>query len=298
MAGAGLRNDLMTQWRTGGMLTRLILINVGVFLTFHLIGLIFFLFGTAEPDLMRWLMSTSHLPTLATRPWTVLTYMFLHGDLFHIFFNMLVLYFAGRIFQDLLGGRRLLGNYLLGGLLGLALYVLAYNTLPVFQRFAMGSSILGASAAVMAVFIGIAAYRPDLVVNLLLLGPVRLKYIALVYVVIDLISIRHGANSGGHIAHLGGALYGFVSARQLARGNDWSLRFVELLDRIAGSFRRRKGSRLRVSHRSAQRSRREAEGRREKQARVDAILDKISRSGYDSLSKEEKDFLFRASNDG
>ncbi|MBL8010035.1 MAG: rhomboid family intramembrane serine protease [Flavobacteriales bacterium] len=295
----GIRDDVSMHWRTGGAAVRLILINLGVFLVYHAVGLVLFLTGTPEPDLLKWMMATSHLPSLALRPWTVVTYMFTHADVFHIFFNLLMLWFSGRLFEDLLGPKRLLGNYLLGGLFGLALYVLAYNLFPPFQRFATGSTILGASAAVMGVFIGIAAYRPDMVVHLLLFGAVRLKWIALIYVVIDLVSIRQGSNSGGHIAHLGGALLGYLTAVQLRRGRDIASAFIGWFEGAWDLLSGRKARRLKVAHRGrvAVMADQAPAHKRDKQARVDAILDKISRSGYDSLSKEEKDFLFKASHE-
>jgi len=295
----GLQDDLRTQWRSGGMVVRLILINVAVFLVLHLVDLPFWLANSQAPDLLRWLKSTSALGTLLYTPWTVVTYMFTHSDLMHIFFNMLVLWFAGRMFEDLLGPRRILGNYLLGGVAGFLLYLISYNLFPVFVRFTEGSTILGASAAVMGVFIGIAAYRPDMEVQLLLFGRIKLKWIALIYVVIDLISIRQGGNSGGHIAHLGGALYGYMASVELRKGNDWSLGFVNLLDKLRRPFIRNKGPRMRVEKKFVRSTvTKDAEfsaNKRDKQARVDAILDKISRAGYDSLSKDEKDFLFKAS---
>lgn len=299
----GVRAELSTQWRNGGSLVRLLLINVGVFLLIHAVGLMFFIVQRPEPDLLRWLASTSDLGLLARSPWTVVTYMFTHYDLFHLFFNMLMLWFSGRLFGDLLGGKRLAGNYLLGGLAGLALYIISFNLFPAFTRFAAGSSILGASAAVMAVFVGIAAYSPDLVVNLLFFGQVRLKWLALIYVAIDLISLKQMSNSGGHIAHLGGALYGYLAAVQLKRGGgDWSLAFVLGLERIAGLVPRFKRERMRVARGGRPRVRvmRDEEwnaSRRARQERIDAILDKISRSGYDSLSKEERDTLFKASHE-
>ena len=123
----GLRDELSTQWRNGGSLVRIILINVGVFLWIHAIGLIYFLFQRPEPDLLRWLMSTSDLGRLARTPWTVITYMFTHFEVFHLLFNMIILWFGGRLFADLLGGKRLTGNYNLGGLSGLALYIISFN---------------------------------------------------------------------------------------------------------------------------------------------------------------------------
>jgi len=293
-----LHHDIRTQWHTGGMLARLIMVNIAVFVVLRLLDLVFFLFGAEGPEITRWLMSSSDLGILVRRPWTVITYMFTHWALFHLFFNMLILWIIGRIFEDLLGGKRLLGNYILGGLTGLFLYVVSYNFLPAFERYAQGSSILGASGAVMAVFVGIATYRPDYEIRLLILGTVRLKWLALVYVVIDLISIREGSNSGGHIAHLGGALYGFLAARQLTKGKDWSLTFVNALQAIGRGLSPQRSSRLKVAKRPGQgaapRPARPA-AKNDQQVRVDAILDKISKSGYDSLSKDDKDFLFKAS---
>jgi len=289
---------------------RLILANVMVFVALLLVHLVLILVSgdrlladvRFETNVLHWVQSTYRWSELAWRPWSAFTYMFVHVDLFHVFFNLLMLWFSGRLFMDLLGGQRLVGNYVLGGLAGWLLYALAYNYLPALRMYGEGGDILGASAAVMGVFIGIATYRPDMVVHLLLLGPVRLKWIALGYVLIDLVSIRQGSNSGGHLAHLGGALYGFLASTQLRRGRDWSLAFVGAFERMGSWAGRRNRARLRVEKIDRQRVRvvKDTEfnaGKRAKEERVNAILDKISRSGYDSLSKEEKDFLFRASHD-
>jgi membrane associated rhomboid family serine protease len=244
---------------------------------------------------VQWLRSTSDLGALLLKPWTVFTYMFVHTGLGHIFWNMMLLWFGGRLFRDLLGDKRLLGNYLLGGLSGFALFALSQNLLPGFHG-GLHAGIQGASAAVLSVFVGIAAYRPDMVVHLILIGPVKLMYVAAVFVLLDLVGIGSG-DGVAHEAHIGGALYGLLSSLQLKQGRDWSLGFVELLERL-WPFRARK-ARMRVEKsftRSTPRSdARYNADKREKQARVDNILDKISRSGYDSLSKEEKDYLFKAS---
>lgn len=293
--------ELKRQWRSGGMVIRLILINAGVFVALHLINLPFWAMRQQGPDLLGWLWSTSNLGGLLHRPWTVVTYMFTHWGFGHIFFNLLLLWFMGRLFEDLLGGKRLLGNYLLGGLSGFLFYLIGYNLLPVFEGHAATSTILGASASVMAVLVGIAAYRPDYEVQLLLFGTVRLKWIALVLVVIDLVSVQEGQNSGGHLAHLGGALYGYLASMQLRKGNDWSLGFVRRLERLLGFMRPKRGPRMRVEKAYAGQRVSDAafnKRRQDQQARIDAILDKISRSGYESLSKEEKDFLFNAGKPG
>lgn len=307
----GLQDDLRMQWRTGGMVVRLIIINLAVFLALLLAYLVLLPVagngegakGLRDVYIVQWLRSTSDLSTLVTRPWTVFTYMFTHVGLGHIFWNMLLLWFGGRLFQDLLGGKRLLGHYILGGLFGLALFVLVQNLLPGMHGGLTPPGILGASAGVLSVFIGIAAYRPDMVVHLLLIGPVKLMYVAGVFLLLDLVGIGSG-DGVAHEAHIGGALYGFLAAQQLKRGNDWSLRFVTFLERLWAPLSRKKGPRMRVektrSNKDFARSTVASDtafnrSKRENQARVDMILDKISRSGYDSLSKAEKDFLFKAS---
>jgi membrane associated rhomboid family serine protease len=306
----GLMDELRQQWRTGGALIRLVLVNALVFVALLLLHLVLIPIAGdrmiadvwTEVYVMHWLQSTYVWSDLLYRPWTVVTYMFVHLDFFHVFFNMLMLWFSGRLFMDLLGGKRLVGNYLLGGMAGWLFYALAYNYIPGIRGNGDGSDILGASASVMAVFIGIAAYRPDMVVNLLIFGAVRLKWIALIYLVLDLVSIRQGNNSGGHLAHVGGALYGYLAAVQLKKGGDWSGAFMDRLQRFGALFTRRKGPRLRVEKMDRRKVRvlQDSEfnaTKRAKEERVNAILDKISRSGYDSLSKEEKDFLFRASHE-
>jgi membrane associated rhomboid family serine protease len=307
--------EIKTWWRTGGTLLRLIIINVAVFLALLFVGLGMMLFfgeqppGVAVSDLVSawidstilpYIASTSALSELAVRPWTAVTYMFTHVGLGHVFFNMLMLWFSGRLFSDLLGERRLLGNYLLGGLAGFALF-LVFANLGTLRAYTGGGTILGASASVTAVFIGIAMYQPDLVVRLLIFGSVRLKWLAVIFLLLDLISIRNGDNSGGHIAHLGGALYGYLAAVQLKKGKDWSLGFVNGLERIGKVLSFRRGARLRVVQSSHRRRTNDTDYnamRKAQQANIDAILDKISRSGYESLSKAEKDILFKASNEG
>lgn len=298
-----ITDDIKNQWNTGGMLKRLLIVNIGVFLLIWTVELIGWLFGMkgASSILLNQLMGTNIPAKFITRPWTPITYMFTHQAPMHLFWNMIMFWFSGQIFQGILGDKRLLGNYLLGGLTGYLFYILG-SFMPAHLALASNGPILGASAAVMGVFIGIAAYRPDMLVNLFLLGPVRLKYLGIAVLVLDLIAISGGGNTGGHLAHLGGALYGFTAARQLAKGNDWSGKFVNWLERIMQFFTRRKGPKMRVEKRP-----RKTRGtvsdtdfnamKKQKQERIDAILDKISRAGYDSLSKAERDFLFQNGND-
>lgn len=246
----GIQDDLRSQWRTGGMVVRLLLINVAVFVALIAIQLVLFItmgdrmnaMAALDQYVVRWLRSTSDLGALALKPWTVFTYMFVHTGIGHIFWNMILLWFGGRMFRDLLGDKRLLGNYLLGGLSGFALFVLSQNLAPGLHGGAH-AGIQGASAAVLSVFVGIAAYRPDMVVHLILIGPVKLMYVAAVFVLLDLVGIGSG-DGVAHEAHIGGALYGLLAALQLKRGNDWSLGFVEFLERLWPFGKR--GPRMRV----------------------------------------------------
>jgi membrane associated rhomboid family serine protease len=291
----GLKEDIQNYWRTGGVLVRLIMVNLSVFLLIGLIRIPLFLTGTTGFDLTWWLSAHSDLVAMIRKPWTVVTYMFTHQGFFHLLFNMIILYFGGRILQDLLGGARLLGAYLWGGLSGLALYIVAYQTFPVFEPVVGISYIHGASAAVMGVFFTIAAYRPDMVVHLVLIGPVKLKWIAAFYAISDLLSID-SSNPGGHIAHLGGAMFGVIAASQMRKGNDLVLGIGEWVLNLGKSKRRGK---MRVEKRPKRGASKRAAptSNDDQQARVDLILDKIGKSGYESLTKAEKDFLFKASND-
>ena len=295
-----IADDIKQQWHTGGMLKRLLIINIGVFLGIWAVELIGWLFGAKGLSnyVLDQLMGTSDPVKLLRKPWSPVTYMFTHQAPMHLFWNMIMFWFSGQIFQSVLGDKRMLGNYLLGGLCGFAFYALG-SLMPAHLALGSNGPILGASAAVMSVFIGVASYRPDMQVNMFILGPVRLKYLGIAVLVLDLIAIRGGGNTGGHLAHLGGALYGFLAARQLNKGTDWSGAFVDRLERIRQFFLRKRGSRMRVEKRPDRPTAKMTDAdynvaKKQKQERIDAILDKISRSGYDSLSKAERDFLFNS----
>lgn len=269
---------------SGSRMNLFIGINSIVFFTLGILTTLEFLFTKGTP-LSDWL--TMHLsappflPELLEKFWTPFTYMFSHRALFHFVFNMLGLYWFGRIFEDFLNARQFTFNYIAGGLSGAFFFVLACNVFPVFRdNIAFLPPVIGASASVMAIIVATATLLPDYSLRLLLFGDVRLKYLALVYVLIDLVSIA-GTNAGGAIAHLGGALLGFIYIKQLQAGNDWSK-----------IFDRRK--KLKVVRNSQVRNNPVNSAPDEEV--IDQILDKISRSGYDSLTKQEKEQLFKASN--
>lgn len=290
----GIFGELKQFFLKGTVVSRLIMINLGVFILVNLVRLVFFLWNLqgAGEVLTNWLGVSSNPMVILSRPWTLLTYMFLHFDFFHLIFNMIVLYLGGRLFSDFIGADRLTATYILGGLFGALFFVLAFNLFPVFNDVKSVAVALGASASVLAIFIAISVYMPDYELPLLLLGRIKLKYIALVFVLIDVLSIERG-NPGGHIAHLGGALWGFLYAKMLLSGKD-PARGISRWIKTAGSMFSRKPE-MRVNH-SQGRPLSDAEyndQRVDHQKEIDRILDKISKSGYESLSNKEKEMLFK-----
>jgi membrane associated rhomboid family serine protease len=244
-----------------------------------------------------WLAVPSDLHLLMTRPWTIVTYMFTQESFFHILFNMMVLYFGGRIFTEFLDDRKLVNTYIWGGLTGALFFIVSYNLFPVFSEDVRMSVALGASASVLAILVAIATYAPNYTVYLLLLGRIKLKYIAIVLVIIDLLSINRG-NPGGHIAHLGGALWGFLSVMLYRKGlkNFPGINWYGIKNLFTW-FNKPRYTRYKEVNTGRPLNDDEYNRiRAERQKKIDIILDKISKSGYDSLTKEEKELLFSASN--
>jgi membrane associated rhomboid family serine protease len=281
--------DIKRSFRQGSVLTRLIYINLGVFLMIKLIGVLIYLTGQ-QTSLYVWLSIPSDIGTLLTRPWTPVTYMFLHTGFLHLLFNILGLYWFGRLFLYHFEGDKLLSVYLLGGLAGAFVFVAAFNIFPVFE--ASNSIMLGASASVFAILMAIAVYDPQREIHLFFIGRFPLKYISAFYVVISIISIS-GINPGGNLAHLGGAAWGWFYITQLRRGKDRSFGIVQLINKLEGLFKPRE--KLKVTFRQSP-PRNDYDYNREKniqQEEMNRILDKIAASGYASLTKEEKEILFR-----
>ncbi|MCF6170333.1 MAG: rhomboid family intramembrane serine protease [Bacteroidales bacterium] len=284
------------------VLSRLVLINTAVYGLVKLAGLLTWLFAAADGSgqllsfIGQWLALPSSSGTLLTRPWTLFTYMFLQEGFVHLLFNLLMLYFGGMVFLEYLSQKKLLWTYLMGGLAGGVFFILAFNLFPVFSGARDNAVALGASASVLAIIIAVATYVPDYTIHLFLFGRVKLKYIALVLIVIDVFSIQSN-NPGGHIAHLGGALWGFTYAWYLKKGND----FYRIFDGIkfTGFERKSKYARFDTTRPKSGRPMNDDlynEKRSATQHEIDRILDKISRSGYASLSSAEKELLFKTSN--
>jgi membrane associated rhomboid family serine protease len=284
--------------RRDNAVNQFIIINALVFAVLIIFQAILFLAQSRDiyTLVLRQLALSSDGLVLLRHPWTLLTYAFVHENFFHILFNMLNLYWFGQIIREYLGDRRLISLYVLGALAGGVFFLLAYNFLPVFQP-RIGQPVIGASAAVTAIIVAAATLLPDYTFMLILLGPVKIKWIAAVVVIISLAGIN-GGNPGGEITHLGGALLGFLFVKQLKAGRDMGQPVVATGTWLGRVFQR--GPAMKVTHRNAtSNSGRPAASTAGPTAtppeEVDLILDKISRSGYESLSKEEKQKLFRAS---
>ncbi len=273
-------------FNSGSKVNLFIGINVIIFLVLSLINLIQFLFfrqSGFQNLTYEWLGVPANPENLLYRFWTPITYMFVHNGLLHILFNMLWLFWMGRIFESFQSAKKITFLYLFGGLAGAFLYILAYNTIPAFQQNSFNAIAVGASAAVSAIVIATATLLPNYSIHLLLFGAVRLKWIALIYIALDILSLT-GGNAGGHVAHLGGALFGFLFIKSYQNGKDWSLPFERLVQ---------PKKKLKVVSRNFNTDSSTPE--EPDQDTIDAILDKISQSGYESLTKKEKNILFKAS---
>lgn len=295
-----ISSEIRDSFKYGSVLTRLIYVNIGGFLIFRFIQLFMVLSGNQPSVILPWLTAFS-VPAdyleLLRHFWTPVTYMFLHFDFLHLLFNVLYLYWFGRLFMHIIGESYLLRTYLIGGLAGALAFFLAYNFLPVF--YGNDNAILmGASASVMAVLFTVARYEPNHKVYLLFFGEVRLKYIALAALIIDLISISNLNNTGGHLAHIGGSLVGLLLGwRWSVKGLPDSRTFMSSpLQDVKNKLSRK--PKLSVAHKRPLTDYEYNALKVRRQKELDRILEKIKSNGYESLTAEEKRTLFDASKEG
>lgn len=299
--------EIKQSFKEGSILTRIIYINLAIFLIVNIAALFSFLGSTNglyTSPLTKILSLPASGKALLLQPWSIITYMFLHEGFLHILFNMLWLFWFGKIFLDYLSSQQFLSTYILGGITGGLVFMLAYNAFPVFAPYVEESMALGASASVLAVVTAISFYVPNHTLHLMFIGPVKLKYIALFSIALDIISIPSG-NAGGHIAHLGGALYGYLFITQFKKGKNIAGGFERFLNRLLSKFSKSKihvsgGRKKKPGNPFAYKrpvSDMEYNARKAKeQEDIDKILEKIKKSGYDSLTKAEKEKLFKMSN--
>lgn len=301
-------NDIKREFSYGNMMTRMIIVNVAIFVVMNLIMFSFSIVNRGDVPILfnqmlhffcvgkSWEHNLYH-------PWTPFTYMFLHLDFWHILFNMLTFYWFGRIVGDLIGNHRILPIYILGGLAGALIYFLSANY---FQN--IGPYALGASASVMAIAVVAGVIAPDYEMRLIIFGDVKLKYIVGLMLLLDMIGTTTSNNSGGHWAHLGGAIMGYFFAKRLHAGQDlglWINQFVDWVTNFRWKATSKKTQKRPKPHMAYKNEEKRAHAQRDNtmrgfnstdpynQERLNIILDKIKLSGYDSLGQEEKEFLFR-----
>ena len=294
-------DDLKHQFKNGEMTTKLIFINVAVFLFIQLIYVVERLFNFSTDFAQLFFTLETQLGLFIFKPWGLITSIFAHFGLIHFLMNMFFLYFSGKMFEQLFNGRTLLHTYVLGGIFGGILEILAHLLFPALQN--EHRVIVGASGSVMAVFSALAFYRPNLKVNLFGVFPIRIIFLAGFFILTDIIAL--GTNDGtAHFAHIGGVILGFLSIQNLYQSNNiiqMSMQFSDKIGKgISPLFKKR--SKLKVSHKNTTRSAQFKSDeqfnleKKQRQEKIDVILDKISKSGYESLTKAEKDFLFQQSN--
>lgn len=288
----GIFTNLKRTFDSGNILAKLIYINVGLFIIIRLMSVVLMLFNLGDFPFLQYLQMPSSPEQLLYRPWTIFTYMFTHFDFLHILFNMLWLYWFGGLFLTFFSEKQLGGLYVLGGIAGAVLFLLAYNIFPYFQSVSSSSYLMGASASVMAIVFAISFYRKDLEIGLFLIGRVKLIYLALFTFVIDLLAIT-SQNAGGHIAHIGGALLGIWFAAQIKKGKDLTSPMNRSIDWFVNLGKRK--PKMRVTYKRPETDYEYNTRKHQETVDLDAILDKLKRSGYESLSTDEKKKLFDAS---
>ena len=286
---------LKYEFSKGTILIKLIYLNVGVFVLGLLLNFVAHLFGAdIQPTIWKYFALHADGVEFVTKPWTLLTYSMFHSGFNHILFNMLLLFLGGQIFLQYLNQRQLLSLYILGVISGGLLFVISINAFPVFENPVKYYSIVGASAGVMAVIVAIATYVPNYSVRLFLLGNVKLWHIAVFLLIMDLVQFRSG-NEGGHISHIGGALIGYIYAKQLKKGKDIGTWINNIIYKLTDLFKPKAHPFQKVYRNETPRNDHEYNmTKKQHEEKVDDILGKISKSGYESLTSEEKDFLFKA----
>ena len=289
--------DLKNRFNQGNICLQLIYINVGIFVVTTLVSVFLLLFNWNASSWLDFLELPAWIPQFLMQPWSLFTYMFLHAGALHLLFNMLWLYWFGQLFLSFFSARHCRGLYLLGGLCGGLLYLLAFNVFPYFEAYVHGSYLLGASASVLAIVVATAVRQPEYRVNFMFVGSVRLKYVALFMVVTDLLFVT-SSNGGGHIAHLGGALAGWWFAASLQKGHDVTRWINQIFDWFTAGHRFKaspKKPKMKVE-RGGRAADYDYNSRKKQQSEeIDQILDKLKKSGYSSLTTEEKKRLFDAS---
>jgi membrane associated rhomboid family serine protease len=277
-------NNIKAHFSNANIVEKFIYINVGVFLFVFLLNTLGYLFQTNN-SLVNWFILPATFEGFISKPWTIITYGFVHVNFLHILMNLIALYYIGNLFLNYFAPKQFITFYTLGTLFGGIIFLLSYNFFPAFEKDVSNSVLLGASAGVSAIFIGLATYMPNFELKFPLIGYIKLWYIAAFWVALDVIQIP-ASNAGGHLAHIGGAFFGFLYVSQASNVK------VPVWSKITSFFTSKKNP-LKTVYKSKKSTQKKEANTTYKQQKINVILDKISKSGYDTLSKDEKDFLFK-----
>ncbi len=286
----GIADEIKRSFKNGTYLTRLIYINIAIWVIIRLLFVAYSLSGSDGSQVLNWLALPASLDLFISRPWTLLTYMFLHFEILHILFNVLWLYGFGKIFLEYHNQQKLLSLYLIGGFVGGLSFMLAFNYIPLFHDRITESQLLGASASVIAIVIASAVYVPNHLIHLAFIGPIKIKWIAVISVMLYVISLS-GDNAGGNFAHVGGALWGWIYMSQLLAGRNITGSFDRLIAKFFSWFRI--GRKLKINYNSTNPDYDYNRNKVIRQNEINDVLDKIGKSGYDSLTFEEREILFK-----
>ena len=276
-------DNLKQKYLIGNIVEKIIFINVAIFIVTYLFNTLSFLFKSEGNFIINWFALSPHLNTIIFKPWTIISYGFIHSGFFHILFSLLFLYYIGNLFLDYFSKKQFLVYYLLGIISGGIIYLLSYNYLPALKT--QETVLVGASAGVTAILVGIASHIPNYVLRFRFIGGIKLLYIAIAFIALDLIQIPNG-NAGGHLAHIGGAIIGYLLTVYLNQGKG----IIEWFENL---FISKKQKPLKTVYKNKQPYKSNINNPKGQQIKIDRILDKISKSGYDTLTKDEKDFLFK-----
>jgi membrane associated rhomboid family serine protease len=292
--------DFKTKFRNGNPITRLIIINVVVFLVVSFFRILTFLSGESNTmialeEFIRNNLSLSlSFQGLLHKPWTLITYMFTHFSIMHIFWNLITLYWFGEILSSYTSLKKIVPLYLFGGICGALLTILLFTIFPALHEY-LGAPIIGASAGITAIIVAAATLVPNVNMNMLFIGPVKLVYVALFVLFIDILNVASYDNIGGNLSHLGGALIGYIFIVQYKKGKDLSAGLNRFFDWIGGILKPSTKSKMKVAYKRSVPDDEYNYNKKKEQENIDSILDKISKSGYESLTKSEKEILFKAS---
>ena len=276
-------NTLKNKYKTGTIIEKLIYLNIAIFLLTLLITVFQGLYKGERNFLVEWFSLDNNLDAFLTKPWSIISYGFLHADFIHLIFNMITLYFIGNLFIQYFTEKQALTFYILGTLFGGFLYVISQNYFPLFEG--INTTLVGASAGISAIFIGIATYMPHYQIKIRFIGFIKFWHLAAIWLAFDVVGLI-GTNAGGSFSHLGGSLFGYLYVQQASNKKT-------NISTIFSSFFKRKEKPLKTVHKSAKRKQKTVKNSNQNQEKIDVILDKISKSGYDTLTKTEKEFLFK-----